>query len=88
MELIILGAGYGFPGIATMLKCNNSYYLIDAGVPVAELMHQKGLPFEALRAAFISHRHGDHIIGLSNLAFLSTSGYKKSPLEVYFPEEC
>ena len=88
MELRILGAGYGFPGICTMLACGGSLYLIDAGIPVAEWMHREGISFDALRAVFLTHRHGDHTVGLANLAHLTNGGYKKTPLEIWCPEEC
>ncbi len=89
MKLHILGAGYGFPGISTMLQCNGSYYIFDVGVPVAEMMYQEGLSFNDLRAVFISHRHGDHTVGLSTLAHIIHSGFKKNgPVEIFLPEEC
>lgn len=89
MKLHILGAGYGFPGISTMVECNGSYYIFDVGVPVAEMMHSEGLSFDNLRAIFITHRHGDHTVGLSTLAHIIHSGFKKNgPVEVFLPEEC
>ncbi len=89
MKLHILGAGYGFPGISTMVECNGSYYLFDVGAPVAELMYQQKLSFNDLRAVFISHRHGDHTTGLSTLAHTIHSGFKKNgALEIFLPEEC
>ncbi len=89
MKLHILGTGYGFPGISTMVECNGSYYIVDAGAPVAEMMHNEGLSLNDLRAVFITHRHGDHTTGLSTLAHMINSGYKKTgPVEVFLPEEC
>lgn len=89
MRLHILGAGYGFPGISTMVECNGKYYIFDTGAPVAELLHNEGLSLNDLQAVFISHRHGDHTTGLSTLAHMINSGYKKTgPVEVFLPEEC
>lgn len=89
MKLHILGAGFGFPGISTMVECNGSYYIVDVGVPVAEMMHNESLSFNDLRAVFITHRHGDHTVGLSTLAHMINSGFKKTgPVEVFLPEEC
>ena len=89
MKLHILGAGYGFPGISTMVECNGSYYIFDAGVPVAEKMYEEKLSFDDLQAVFITHRHGDHTVGLSTLAHIIHSGFKKNgPVEVFLPEEC
>lgn len=89
MKLHILGAGYGFPGISTLVECNGSYYIVDAGAPVAELMYEKKVSLNDLQAVFISHRHGDHTTGLSTLAHMINSGYKKTgPVAVLLPEEC
>lgn len=89
MKLHILGAGYGFPGISTMVECNGSYYIFDVGVPVAEKMYEEKLSFDDLQAVFISHRHGDHTVGLSTLAHIIHSGFKKNgPVEIFLPEEC
>lgn len=89
MKLHILGAGYGFPGISTMVECKGKYYIVDAGAPVAERMNEAGVSLNDLQAVFISHRHGDHTTGLSTLAHMINSGYKKTgPVEVFLPEEC
>lgn len=89
MKLHILGSGYGFPGISTMVECKGSYYIFDAGAPVAELLHKENISLNDLQAVFISHRHGDHTTGLSTLAHMINSGYKKTgQVEVFLPEEC
>lgn len=88
MQLHILGAGYGIPGIATLVEVNDRYYLIDAGAPVFELMHEKKISLNALGAVFLSHCHGDHTSGFATLAHAIHSGWAKKGVPVFLPEEC
>ncbi len=92
MELLVLGASHGVPTphrhcSSTLLKCGDSYYLIDAGAPVADLMIQKGLAFEKLRAVFLTHRHSDHVIGLAHVCNLATWRFRESRFTCFFPEQ-
>lgn len=92
MELIALGTGRGSPAAdrfctANLIRCNDSYYLFDAGAPVADLLLRYGIPVEKLKAAFLSHRHCDHVIGMVHLLVLCDWRYKEAELDAYYPEE-
>lgn len=92
MKVLFLGAGHGVPTedrfcSATLLECGGVYYLIDAGAPVGQLFVRYGIPFEKLKAVFITHRHGDHMAGLPHLVDLSTWCYKESNYDVFMTEQ-
>lgn len=92
MELIALGTGRGSPSAdrfctANLIACGGSYYLFDAGAPVADLMLRYGIPIEKLKAAFLSHRHCDHVIGMVHLLILCDWRFKEADLDAYYPEE-
>lgn len=69
MNLCFLGTGHGVPEAgkkctASLLQVGDNYYIIDAGCDVAYELSQKRIPFEKVKAVFITHSHGDHTNGL------------------------
>lgn len=92
MKLLFLGTGHGVPTVdrfcsATLLECGGWYYLIDAGAPVGQLFIRYGIPYEKLRAVFLTHRHSDHTFGLPHLVNLSSWYYRNSNYDVFMPEQ-
>lgn len=91
MELLVFGSGHGVPTAdrfcsATLLKCGGSYYLVDAGGPVANLLIRNGIPFAQLRAVFLTHRHSDHTVGMAHLVDLASWYFKESSFDSYYPD--
>ncbi|WP_300722726.1 ribonuclease Z [uncultured Alistipes sp.] len=70
---------------AQAVNIHEQYYLVDAGEGVQQQLVRCGINPLKLRAAFISHLHGDHVYGLFPL--ISTLGLygRRTPLEVYAP---
>ena len=70
---------------AQAVNVHEQYYLVDAGEGVQQQLVRYGINPLKLRAAFISHLHGDHVFGLFPL--LSTLGLygRRTPLEVFAP---
>ena len=60
--------------------------MIDCGEGTQEQVRRSHINFSKLQAVFISHLHGDHVLGL--IAMISTFGLqgRTSPLHVYAPE--
>ena len=65
---------------AQAVNVHEQYYLVDAGEGVQQQLVRYGINPLKLRAAFISHLHGDHVFGLFPL--LSTLGLygRRTPL--------
>lgn len=92
MELIVLGSSHGVPEkdrfcSSTLLRCGDTYYMIDAGAPVSQLLIRYDVPYESLRAIFLTHCHGDHMGGLMPLLSLCSWYYSNSKFDTYFPDE-
>lgn len=94
MKWITLGTSHGAPekGRAcsgNLLQVNGAYYLFDCGGSVESKMVDLGLDFTAMRCAFITHMHEDHVGSLSGIA-KHFSGYlytNDAHLNIYFPEK-
>ena len=61
MNLCFLGTGHGVPEphkkcSSTLFEVNGAYYLIDAGCDIAYELAEKGIPFDKVRAIFITQR--------------------------------
>lgn len=62
--LKFLCLGSGSSGNCYYLSCNNNAILIDAGLGIRTIkktLKDKNLPFESIRAVFVTHDHADHI---------------------------
>lgn len=70
--LHILGCGSAFPTPRHNPSCQvidhrGSLYMIDCGEGAQAMMRRMKLKFSRLRHIFISHLHGDHLLGLPGL---------------------
>lgn len=79
MSLFIASLNSGSNGNCYYVGNGQEAVLVDAGISCRETekrMANLGLPMENLKAIFVSHEHGDHIMGVPMLA-------KKYKLPVY-----
>ena len=86
----ILGSASAKPTVdrhpsAQIVNIHEQYYLMDAGEGVQRQMFRHGINPLKIKAVFISHLHGDHVMGLFPL--LSTMGLygRRTPLRIYAP---
>ena len=88
--VVMLGTGTPRPlpdvwGPATAVVVGSRVFLVDAGVGVERRLAAAGLPTRGVTAAFITHLHSDHVLGLSDLIFTSWVMGRTRPFPVYGP---
>lgn len=88
----ILGCGSALPTkhhspSSQIIEMRGKLFMIDCGEGTQEKVRKSRMNFSKLYAIFISHIHGDHVLGLIGL--LSTLGLqgRTAPLHVYAPKE-
>ncbi len=90
MELIILGSSAAIPvpkrSLSSIaLKYKSHVILFDTGEDLQRRYNEAGLKFNKLLKIFISHFHGDHIIGLPGLLFRFGFIERTAPVFIYGP---
>jgi len=89
-ELTILGSNAAYPAngkltTAQVLNINEEYFLIDCGEGTQIRLREYKIKYSKINHIFISHIHGDHILGLPGLlGSFGLLGRKKS-LNIYCP---
>ncbi|HUK63451.1 MAG TPA: MBL fold metallo-hydrolase [Dongiaceae bacterium] len=90
--VILLGTGTPVPlhtaqGPATIVRVGARLFLFDAGPGVERQIEAAGLPYRngALTAAFLTHLHSDHTLGLPDLIFTSWVMGRRQPLVIVGP---
>jgi ribonuclease BN (tRNA processing enzyme) len=88
--VVMLGTGTPRPtpdvwGPATAVVVGGRVFLVDAGVGVERRLAAAGLPVNGVTAAFITHLHSDHVLGLPDLIFTSWVMGRTRPFPVYGP---
>lgn len=91
-DVVFLGTGAAVPvpsrGTTSQLVDIHSHlYLLDAGEGVQLALRKNRLRFQKLRGVFISHMHGDHVLGLPGLLSTMSLLGRKEPLEIWGPED-
>lgn len=88
--VVMLGTGTPRPlpeamGPATAVVVGNRVFLVDAGEGVERRLAAAGLPTDGVTAAFITHLHSDHVLGLADLIFTSWVVGRSRPFPLYGP---
>lgn len=90
MEITVLGSSGSSPAKgrqmpAVALKHEGSVYLFDCGEGTQMQMLRYGINTFKVKAIFISHAHGDHIIGIAGLVRTLALNNRKEDLTVFVP---
>lgn len=88
--VITLGTGTPVPnperaGPATAVVVGRRVLLFDAGAGVMRRLAAAGLPIDGVTAAFISHLHSDHTLGLPDLILTSWVMGRSTPMRLVGP---
>ncbi|MEQ8188807.1 MAG: ribonuclease Z [Candidatus Eremiobacterota bacterium] len=90
MKVITLGTGAAVPTLrrghpAVALWWDGNYFLFDCGEGTQIQYRRAGLKFSRLSAIFISHLHGDHILGIMGFLMSLELAEREKPLKIYGP---
>ena len=88
--VITLGTGTPVPnperaGPATAVVVGRRVFLFDAGAGVMRRISAAGLPIDGVTAAFITHLHSDHTLGLPDLILTSWVMGRSAPMRLTGP---
>jgi ribonuclease BN (tRNA processing enzyme) len=88
--VITLGTGTPVPnpersGPATAVVVGGRVFLFDAGPGVMRRVAAAGLPIDGVTAAFITHLHSDHTLGLPDLILTSWVMGRSTPMRLQGP---
>jgi ribonuclease BN (tRNA processing enzyme) len=88
--VITLGTGTPVPnpersGPATAVVIGRRVLLFDAGAGVMRRIAAAGLPIDGVTAAFVSHLHSDHTLGLPDLILTSWVMGRSTPMRISGP---
>jgi ribonuclease Z len=99
-RIIILGSSSGTPSPSRFcssflleippkmgLETEKGKYLFDAGEGVSFSLLRNKISFDDINHVFITHSHIDHLGGLFLLIQMMHMTGRKTPLEIYLPEE-
>ena len=91
-ELLILGSSAAIPTstrnpTAQLLNIAERFFLIDCGEGTQIQLRKYKTRFQSVNHIFISHLHGDHILGLPGLLASMNLLGRKNDLTIYAPKE-
>ncbi len=89
--MVFLGTGGSLPtkdrGLpAVAIRRDGELILFDCGEGTQRQMMHAGLGFNRPTAVFVSHLHGDHLLGLPGLLQTMSSLVRDKPLDLYGPK--
>ena len=90
-EVVFLGTGAAVPvpsrgTTSQFVDIHGHTYLLDAGEGVQLSLRKNKRKFQKLKGVFISHMHGDHVLGLPGLLSTMSLLGRKEPLPVWGPD--
>lgn len=96
-KIIMLGTGHGLVynlnNTCFLVQNNQNYFLIDTGggVKTLENMEKISIGIDKIHDIFISHKHNDHLLGLSwilkKISTLRKKGEYENELNIYCNDE-
>ncbi len=91
IEVVFLGTGGSLPtkerGLpSAAIRRDGELLIFDCGEGTQRQMMHAGLGFNRPTSIFISHLHGDHLLGLPGLLQTMSSLVRDKPLDIYGPK--
>jgi ribonuclease Z len=90
-RLVFLGTSAAVPTVSRSHPCialwwRGEILLFDCGEGAQRQLMSASLSFERISSIFITHMHGDHVLGLPGLLMTMTLQNRRRPLNIYGPK--
>jgi ribonuclease Z len=90
LSVHFVGTGAGAPTLqrgapAILIRREGEGFLFDCGEATQLALRKQGLGFRGLKAVFVSHMHGDHVLGLPGLIMSLSLNANPSEIQVFGP---
>ncbi len=74
---------------STLYACGDQYYIVDTGEPVEALLVRGNIPYQKVKAIFITHAHTDHFNGFFSLmkSFIKYTPWEGQHVDIFLPED-
>lgn len=91
LRLTFLGTGGGTPSISRGLPSiainySGELILFDCGESTQRQMMKAGVGFKSKFTIFLTHLHGDHVMGLPGLLYTLSMLDRREPIKIYGPK--
>ena len=91
IRVVFLGTSGSVPTLkrslpAVVVQCPRDQWMFDCGENVQRQMMQAKVSFHRKMKIFITHLHGDHVLGLPGLLQTMALMDRKEPVQVYAPK--
>jgi ribonuclease Z len=91
IRVVFLGTSGAIPTLqrslpAVIIQRGNEMFMLDCGESVQRQMLKAKVGFQRITKIFISHLHGDHVLGLPGLLQSMALMNRKRSIDVYGPE--
>jgi ribonuclease Z len=91
IRVVFLGTSGSVPTLkrslpSVVVQCQRDQWMFDCGENVQRQMMQAKVSFHRKMKIFITHLHGDHVLGLPGLLQTMALMDRKEPIQVYAPK--
>lgn len=91
IRVVFLGTSGSVPTLkrslpSVVVKCQSNQYMFDCGENTQHQMMKAKVSFHNKMKIFITHLHGDHVLGLPGLLQTMALMDRKEPIQIYGPK--